>query len=464
MRTLGPILLLAACGGASARPSVAPTTAPPPRPAPAAPIASPAPAIAAAAIDWSLVVDEPSALAAWLRLQPTGRDWELRVDEIPDDLAVVQAMAAAQLRHAAGDDAGAALFCASQARPMACLPDPGAYQVAPDADWGDPCLQRELALWSVVQLEAPDLADAEPMLTRLVSRPHDDDLADAVLGALDLAAPSMRLRLLMAALAAGNRAAAAANLDGLPRDGLRVLALEHHLDAAYDRLSLEDDAEAMWAGLSDEALAAETRIDAMDAVVSNVLHPPQELAADARHDRDGDGLVDLDPKVQRRRRAELVATLRRLSRDAACEVAVAADDTLAELGERDRPLLATRPRDLVGWRRAACIRNTLGLPPTPLVASRVRIVERIAPPPEFDELGDPLPPAAPYTEVEEVAGRELEEVPFDHELLADSTRCDAAGACVTANGTRLTLGTARRGGVLVLTSVERFDPGRCDAP
>lgn len=432
-------LVTAACGAAPP-PSAAPPkvrVAPPPAVLTGPPVEAPLAGLDLSGphrvveVDWSAVrlASDADALALWQRIAPTGLDWELRVAEIPDERAIVGPLALAQLRHAD-------LSCASVGRNVGCTADPGVYEVAPTATWADPCLQRELALWSVAQLGMPDFVPHQDLLLKLVSRPADDDLADAVLSTLEDAASSLRLRLMVAALAAGNRGAVEANLEGLPTDVLSALLLEHHVDGVLERLDVDAMPQTILTAARDRQLAATTQSNAL----SDLVH----------------WLADRDPEAPPTNvsRGDVVLALRQAVADAPCPTATHALELLEELGVQvAAPRRARTPAE---WRRVACIREALGAPLVSLFAAAgVRTTERLSPLPDDD--GAAAPDLITH---DDWAPAELAEVPFGDELFAASTRCRAE-RCRTAAGDWLTLTFARKGGALRLGAIELHAPGRC---
>lgn len=395
--------------------AVAPATAAPPPPAPAQPL------LAAPAIDWAAIdlADEAAVLRAWQALDLRGRTWELTLEAVPDEPALLQALATTQLRHANLD-------CPSQGRAAGCAPDPGVYAAAPDATWVDPCLQRELALWSVAQLEWPDLAAEPELLRRLVSRRGDPDLAAAVLDAMSDLPTALQVELITAAVAAGNRAATVQAVGRLPPEEVPALALALDLDDAFTMMTPATDGAAMRAGMLDAGLQPLTRVALMRALV--------EAARAAE-----------DPAPALR------AELRALARQATPIVAATALHELALLGEARPGRLVPPPRTTAELVRQLGMRALAGEPLGALAAPGGVEAVTIA--------ADPLQPDAAPTR-STARWLATEEVPFGEAFITAAGTCVGA-TCQAAAGATLAVETTRRSGHLALKRVTRTDAVAC---
>ncbi len=289
------------------------------RPAPAAPVvpaaAAPVEAVAPPpvvkqegpaprpllSIEWGRVTLETDAdaMALWREIAPTGGDWLLRLGELPDDDGLRKKLAMAFLR--AGDVA------CRPAGASTCEPGGLGEELAETATLDDPCLRRELAMWSLDQLDDTDAAAIEAPLMALASLPPPEhELVSAAFDVVPVGADALLVRMVEAAYRAGQGDIADESLHWLPKDALLKLATTWHADGAYRSLDPGEARKAFLAAITDGKLKAATSLGALDEL----------LALDA-------------PKMKKDLRAALVAA----TRDARCEVAAAAARALVTSGE-----------------------------------------------------------------------------------------------------------------------------------
>ena len=472
-------VLAASCGG-----RVTPTTATVPARGTAPPVAmaaasEPVPETARpSAVDWTTLDfrSDESALAAWRQLGLRGDAWEYELDKIPDEPALLQALALAQLRHANLD-------CKSQVTAGGCGEDPGVFDVSPSATWDDPCLQRQLALWSVAQLEWPDLAAEPDLVVRLVTRPADVDLATAVLESTVDMPTDLKLRLIIAAVGAGNEAAVGVALNYLPLDELRAVALTLHLEEAFALLVAEPDDATFRAAILDEQLAAATRIMLIDELVAAASASEAPLI-DAEASALGTSLTgeQADQALRargwkRRQRWPLAQDLVTILRTAESLTAAHAATALAVLGSPDPLRLLTPPRtpeELVRqlrlrYRRGESVASLLA-PGGLEITEQVRTPRSLAP-----DRGTPGPGDAtdddddgdgdPWldTSQAQVAVGADSFLPFGEQLIEPDVVCRGV-ACRSNDATVITFDAVRRGSGYVLRGITRNDPGECTPP
>lgn len=281
-------------------------------PEPAAPIApkdegpAPTPLLS---IDWRQVKleSDADAMALWQQIAPTGDDWQLRLGELPDDDGLRKKLAMAMLR--AGN-----VTC-RPAGVVTCSGGGGAFgalggdelAAAETATIDDPCLRRELAMWSLDQLDDTDAASIEAPLVALASLPAPEHaLVSEAFDLVPVGADALLLRMVEAAYAAGQGDVADESLHWLPKDALLKLATTLHADGAYRSLDPGEARKAFLAAITDGKLKAATSLGAIDDLLSQ----------DA-------------PKVKKDLRAALVAA----TKDARCEVAAGAARALVTSGE-----------------------------------------------------------------------------------------------------------------------------------
>jgi hypothetical protein len=454
------------CGGRAAPPTVVGAAAPP---APAfVPVEPPAIAPVAPAVDWAALDlrQESALLAAWQRLGLRGDSWEATLAEVPDDPALLQALSLAQLHHAD-------LACPSQGRATGCADDPGVFEAAPEAGWDDPCLQRQLALWSVAQLEWPDLAAEPALLLRLVTRPRDVDLAAAALEATEDMPTELKVQLITAAVEAGNEAAIGAALHYLPLEELRALALRLHLEEAFALLVAEPDEATFLAAVRDEQLASATRIALIDellalAEAADATHLEADAAALAPDLSDLQVAHALGARAWKRRLGwPLTAALTALVRQGEPLTAAHAARTLSVLGHADPLRLLGAPRSPDELIRQLRLRYALDASVQPLLAPRgLEVTEQLRTPPELapdqggapDDDGDGDPWLQTTQRRVDVDGDSY--LPFGEQLLDPGQRC-GDGRCVSRDATVISFDAIRRGAGYVLRGITRNDPGQC---
>jgi hypothetical protein len=160
--------------------------------------ASGAPVAKPAEILWQgrVLSTAADALAAWTAIAPTGADWSVKLSDIPNTDEIREPLAKALLN-------GGNFECPAIALPDACgVNYPGSFvQVAATADFNDPCLRRQLALWSIDQLDDIDAPEVEAGLLAIAALPKPEtELIDAALSLLPSSQAGDRLALAMIAL------------------------------------------------------------------------------------------------------------------------------------------------------------------------------------------------------------------------------------------------------------------------
>lgn len=264
-------------------------------------------------IDWSAtpLATDADALAVWAKIAPTGADWEEKLDEVPAH--VVRPLAVAMLR-AGGFTCAAPPAPASECTvPRHDVPEP-----APAADLADPCLRRLLALWSVAQLEGPDLPKVADALRAIAAiPPPESQLVAAALDAIPSRDQAQLLSLIVIASAAGQRDVTDGAVGRLDEAHLIEAATRFHVPGALEVLSAEGHRATYLAAVTDEALPAASRTRALADLLATG-------AADAK----------LAP--------DLSAALVKATASKDCAVAAAAARALEERG--DRRFVPTRPR------------------------------------------------------------------------------------------------------------------------
>jgi hypothetical protein len=265
---------------------------------------APAPLLA---IDWAQVKldTDADALAVWAQIAPTGADWQLRLGELPADDTLRRKLAFALLR--AGN------FTCRPAGASACAGEQS-LEAAATATLDDPCLRRELAMWSIDQLDDTDAAALEPQLVALAALPPPESaLVTEAFDLVPVGADALLLRMVEAAYGAGQGAIADESLHWLPAPSLLQVATTLHADGAFASL---------------DPVAA--RAAFLAAITDAKLRPATSIAA----------LEELSSQDQPRLRKDLRAAMAAATKDPRCEVAAAAARALVISGE---PRFAPRP-------------------------------------------------------------------------------------------------------------------------
>jgi hypothetical protein len=331
-RSLLVMLWLGGCSGTPHEPTIAPpasagrapAAAKQPAPRPPDPDLHRPPPVQRLAIDWASVAlaSDADATALWLRIAPTGADWEDKLPEIPP--AIAHELAVALLR--GGNFTCAVPPSGACARPL--------YDVAPPADTAglsDPCLRRLLALWSIDLLADDDLPAVRPSLLAIAAiPPPESQLVAAAIRAIPDADQDTRLELLGAAWRAGQHDLVDSSVGSLDEAHLAVAVKRHHIAGALEVLSPEASRAVYLAAITDPALPARARTMAIT-----------ELAA----------LAAVDTKLAPELQTALVAAV--ASKD--CAVAAAAVRVLDQHG--DHRFVPSRPRttSTAQLMRAVCV-------------------------------------------------------------------------------------------------------------
>jgi hypothetical protein len=213
------------------------------------------------AIDWSTVKlsNDAEALQVWNQIAPTGEDWQQRLDEIPS--AAARPLALALLREGHFD-------CGEG--PSRCGHAVGLKYSEPNSTLADPCLRRELAMWSLDQLDPTDVPKIGAALKKIASLPPpESQLVAEVIKRVEFADPDLRLEVLATAAHAGQGDLANADLGGFDEAHLIIAAEKLHLDGALDGLSAKTQRAVFLKAIADDKLAASTRAQAMAELVGD---------------------------------------------------------------------------------------------------------------------------------------------------------------------------------------------------
>jgi hypothetical protein len=441
------IAALTACGGAAHGPVTpsAPAVADPPE-APKIPEADRAPdpdlhrppRRKLLDIDWEKVdlTDDAAALAVWQRIAPTGADWDDKLQEIPAKAARPLALAVLH---------GGQFLCTPPATGDCARP---AYDVAAPAEtagFGDPCLRRLLALWSLDQLEAGDLPAFRDALLAIVQLPPpESQLVEAAIRAVPETDQDTRLALLVRAWRAGQHELVGGALGGFDETHL-VAAVREHIDPALEILSAEGDRAVYLAAVNDDALAPRARTAAITDLVALAT---QTSAA--------------SPRLP----ADLTAALVTATRAKDCSVAAAAARALAQHG--DPRFVPRRPRtaSTAQLMRAVCVLASyealLGNDEPSLVPGYVpaRGLERMTI--SFDPLSDDDPDGDgdPHTShTAELVPRAEAVLPEIEDLVRAMQHC--TGAICVSDDHEFRFVWQRSGGDMLLSRIELADRPPC---
>jgi hypothetical protein len=209
-------------------------------------------------IDWDAVrvTSTQDALALWARIAPTGADWEEKLDEVPDRVERLLALALLE-----GDN-------------FTCTPPPPKQDCAPrvfdvkepshKAGFGDPCLRRLLALWAIDKIDDSDLPRLHDHLAKIVAIPlPESELVATVLIAIPENDPAYRLDLLATAWKAGQTEVVNGAVGKLDEPHIIEAATKYHIDGALDILSAEGHRAVYLGAVTDEQLGTRARTRAM---------------------------------------------------------------------------------------------------------------------------------------------------------------------------------------------------------
>jgi hypothetical protein len=214
-------------------------------------------------IDWSKVrlLSDADALAVWGQIAPTGEDWDAKLEEVPADAE--RPLAIALLR--SGN-----FLCAPPppprdcARPLFDVPQPAA-----SAGLNDPCLRRLLALWAIDQLEPEDIPTVNAALIQIAQLPPpESQLVAAAIEAVPERDHAARLAIIAAAYKAGQTELANGAVSGLDDAGLVEAVTKLHIDGALDGLAAQSHRKVFLGAVTDEALAAKARVQAIDELAT----------------------------------------------------------------------------------------------------------------------------------------------------------------------------------------------------
>ncbi|HTR50460.1 MAG TPA: hypothetical protein VMJ10_07100 [Kofleriaceae bacterium] len=325
-------LVLAACGAAPAPAPVA-TPAAPVAPAPTPRPPAPAPTSfepkKLLAIDWEHVqlADDAAALALWKTIAPTGDDWEEKLAEIPGN-----APAAHQLAIAILHDGNFA--CPALPAPPCSKAPPEVPTPPVTATLADPCLRRLVALWAIEALDADELPAVRDALRAVASLPPPESqlVAEAIRAWPDTDLDD-RFDLMTAAWKAGQHDVVNSMMGDLD-DAHRAAALAQlHAGGAIDVLPAETHRAAFLAAITDEQLAAQARVTAMD-----------ELAGDHEIDSHGAKLP-----------ADLHAAYTAATKSPDCSVAAHAARLLDSFGDHAFVPKLPRTRTPAALMRGLCV-------------------------------------------------------------------------------------------------------------
>ena len=381
-------------------------------------------------IDWSTIhlTSDSDALALWRRIAPTGGDWPERISELPDDDDIVRPLAYAVIR-------GGNVTCLPPP-PPACSSAPADRTVDDRATFDDPCLRRDLAKWSLAQLDGDNAHELRDGLITLVSQPNDDELAGAVLGHLQLLPVGIREDLVIYADRAGNRDAVNENLGALNDDELERLAVDHHIDGAVRQLDAAQSRKAYLEAIASTDFRPETRIRAMHDLLE--LHDARAASKDFQ--------TAVEHAVD----------------DPDCVVASAAVRTLTTLGVPTARLHRPMSSNVdASWRALCMIASDPGdahgnhADPKLLVGPRgLTTIDHVHP--ESGATSDDTAPAI-VNEKSTIARGDITELPFAEEFAKVWSRCKGPSCTFPDGGTISAHFVPASGGGLYLDRVEHND-------
>ena len=240
-------------------------------------------------VDWAKVVitTDHDALELWQRINPTTEDLAVKLGEIPSDFAITKPLARAMLR--SGN-----FTCPSRNIGTACSPVFELIDTPADATWTEPCLRRELALWSIDQLDDDDAVSVAPALVAIAGLPlPETELPNAAFDLLPLGADGDALLYDMAIAAHRVHRPVPLSGENSPAVMARLLT-QHHLAEPLNHLTVDEARREILAAIGDAQLPVAARREALLAVIEF-----------------NGGTLD----------ADIRAVLQRTSRDANCELA-----------------------------------------------------------------------------------------------------------------------------------------------
>lgn len=268
-------------------------------------------------IDWAKVViqNDQDAIEIWQRINPTTEDLAMKLGEIPQNFAITKPLARAMLR--TGN-----FICPSRNIGTACSPMMELIDTPADATLTEPCLRRELALWSIDQLDDDDAVSVAPALVAIAGLPlPETELPNAAFALLPLGPDGDALLYDMAIAAHRVHRTVPLSGENMPAVLARLLN-EHHLEEALTHLTVDQARREILAAIGDPQLSVTARREALlDVVEFN------------------DGAMDADIRT----------TLQRTARDATCELAGLASRAL---GIALVPSASTKP---LAQLRALCL-------------------------------------------------------------------------------------------------------------
>ena len=226
-------------------------------------------------IDWAKVViaNDQDAMAIWQRINPTTEDLATKLGEIPRNFAITKPLARAMLR--SGN-----FICPSRNIGTTCSPVFELIDTPADATLTNPCLRRELALWSIDQLDDVDAVSVAPELIAIAGLPMPEtELPNAAFELLPLGADGDALMYDMAIAAHLAHRTVPLSGENSPAMMARLLN-EHHLEEPLNHLFVEEARREIVAAIADTQLSRVARREALLAVIeANASQPDQELRA-----------------------------------------------------------------------------------------------------------------------------------------------------------------------------------------
>ncbi|MGE0402206.1 MAG: hypothetical protein AB7T06_36225 [Kofleriaceae bacterium] len=274
------------------------------------------------AIDWANtpMLTDADVAAVWAKIAPTGDDWEMKLDEVPDAQARVLGMWMLKQGN---------FTCAKPVPPADCAPLVlDVERPKPGANVNDPCLRRMLAMWSINALEDDDVPMVMDSLRSIATiPPPESELVASAIEVIPERDQDARLELIDRAYRAGQRDVANGQLGELDEAHVITAATKFHIDGALEILSAQGHRAVFVAAIADEKMQPKGRTDAMDELLSTEI----TLGADTK--------------------AALVAAAK--SKD--CVVAAHAARALLQHG--DKRFVPTRPRtsSQAAMMRALCV-------------------------------------------------------------------------------------------------------------
>jgi len=216
-------------------------------------------------IDWAALRfdTDADAIRLWKQIAPTGRDWERKLADLPSNLPVAHALALAMLRTGK-------FTCAAPPKRSCDGTVTGIAPPAPTATLADPCLRRQLALWSFDQLATEDIPKIRATLRAIAKMPPpESELVAVALQALPSSDIDGRFELIELAWKAGQHDLVNETLGGLDEPHLIDAISRLHIDGALPMLTATAQRSVYIKAALDDKLTSETRVFAIEQLTAS---------------------------------------------------------------------------------------------------------------------------------------------------------------------------------------------------